>query len=257
VGGKVTISDSTDVLGDVVSVWGSLTVIDPMSVGGEQVEVRGFGGAFPIFDHAVVRDLKFLLLGPLRIVWVFFLIVIGVVVYQLFPSRMERLSDTVQRRGLVALLVGFIASVFWIPLALLLFVTLIGWPLLVLLFFLTPVMVLIGYLAVAETAGRRFGSRSSGPTAPSWRNVVVGVLILEGTLLIGGLGWHAGGLIGLLARMLVLAGLSIVIIAGTIGFGAFLMTRFRSMPQVPAPAAGAYPPPSGPPPPGSPPGDAR
>ena len=90
---RVDIADSTDVLGDVVSVWGTLHVADPMSIGGEQVEVRGFGGVFPIFDHAVMRDLKFLLLSQLRILWVFFLIVMGVVVYQLFPSRMHRLSD--------------------------------------------------------------------------------------------------------------------------------------------------------------------
>jgi hypothetical protein len=246
VGGDVTLADSTEVGGQVVSVWGSLDVSPGAEVHGQQVEVSGLGLNLPFgsmiarehgFGHDVWRFLK-------RLIWVVILIGLGILAFQIFPGRMRRLADTAGDRGLVAFLAGFAGWILWLPAFLILCVTIIGIPVALLLLFLTPLVTLLGYIGVAESAGRRISHRFGGTLPGSAKAVFLGVLGLEGALLLARLLGIFGSIFAFIGWILAMVGYCVIFIAVTMGFGAFLMSRFRG-PEVeplnvppPAPAPG-------------------
>ena len=118
-------------------------------------------------------------------------------------------------------------------------------------------------LSRAEVLGRK---TSGGREGSLFIRMLVGVVLLEGILLLGRLFGMMGSVFGILGFGMAAFGWSIILIAATTGFGAFLMTRFRPA-EEPAPAGavappvspaapGPYPPgppvpPSSPPPPGA------
>ncbi len=231
VGGSVTLDDSTEVGEDAVSVWGSLDVAPTAKVHGEQVEVSGLGLNFPFaamtgagqhgFGHDLWRFLR-------RLIWVLVLVGLGLLAFQIFPGRMRRLSDTAGERGLVAFLAGFAGWILWLPAFLILCVTIIGIPVAILLLFLTPLVTLLGYIAVAESAGRRISHRFGGTVAGSAKAVFLGVLGLEGALLVARLLAVFGSIFSFIGWILAMVGYCVIFIALTMGFGAFLMSRFRA-----------------------------
>lgn len=252
VGGGVSIGDSAQVFGDAVSVWGTLDVASGAKISGEQVQVGGMGFApsigfpFGITKHDSGHDLWSFVR---RAVWVLVLVGLGVLAYTLFPARMQRLSRTAETRGFVAFLAGFAGFILWLPAFILLCVTIIGIPVALLLIFLTPVAMLLGYVATAQAAGRRM---LQGRTAalPSLAMMVgAGILALEGILLVGRFLRAFGSAFDTLGWILGVVGWSVITIAVTVGFGAFLMTRFRAE-REPVVTAGAPLPPGSPPPPG-------
>lgn len=252
VGGDVSIGDSAQVFGDAVSVWGGMDIASTAVVSGEQVQVGGLGFApklgfpFGIARRDTGHDLWSFIR---RAVWVLVLVGLGVLAYTLFPTRMRRLSGAAESRGLVAFLAGFAGLILWLPAFVLLCVTIIGIPVALLLIFLTPVAMLLGYLAVAEAAGRRLLRGRSNVSAPSLvMTVGAGILALEGILLAAGFLRAFGSAFDLLGSILGLVGWSVIAIAVTMGFGAFLMTRFRAE-REPVETAATLVPPGSPPPP--------
>ncbi len=245
VGGGVSIGDSAEVFGDAVSVWGAMDIAPTATITGENVQVGG-GGFSPAISLPFSRarsnfghDL-WNLMG--RVVWVLLLVGMGVLAFSAFPARMRRLSRTVETRGFIAFLAGFAGFILWLPAFILLCVTIIGIPVAILLIFLTPLMMLLGYLAVAETAGRHIlrGRIASAPSLAM--TIATGVLALEGILLIARLLNLVGSVFDLLGFILGVVGWSIITIVVTMGFGGFLMTRFRAEKE-PFLDAGAPPPP--------------
>jgi hypothetical protein len=251
VGGDVSIGDSAQVFGDAVSVWGGMDIASTAVVSGEQVQVGGLGFApkigFPFGTgrHDTGHELWAFIR---RAVWVLVLAGLGFLAFTLFPARMRRLSSTTETRGLVAFLAGFAGLILWLPAFILLCVTIIGIPVALLLIFLTPVAMLLGYIAVAEAAGRRL-LRGRSVSAPSLMMTVgAGVLALEGLLLVAKLLRGFGSAFGVLGSILGLIGWSVIAIAATIGFGAFLMTRVRAEREPVVPASASLPPSPTPPP---------
>ncbi len=216
----VSIGDSAQVFGDAVSVWGGMDIARTAKVSGEQVQVGGLGFApkigFP-FGLAKRDSGHDLWSFVRRVVWVLVLVGLGVLAYTLFPARMRRLSGTAESRGLVAFLAGFAGLILWLPAFILLCVTIIGIPVALLLIFLTPVAMLLGYVAVAEAAGRRL-LRGRNVSAPSLAMTVgAGVLALEGILLLARFLRAFGSTFDLLGSILGLVGWSVIAIAATDG----------------------------------------
>ncbi len=248
VAGNVTLDDSTEVLGDAVSVWGNLDRAPTAHIGGQPVEVSGLGGISLPGNivlgggrHGFVHDFwRFVR----RLIWVLILGGLGVVAFQIFPSRMARLSMTAHDRGLVAFLAGFAGWILWLPAFILLLVTIIGIPVAILLIFLTPVVALLGYLGVAESAGRKVGARFGRSGAGSAGTVFLGVLALEGALLLARFFGIFGSVFDFIGWILSVIGYCVIFIAATMGFGAFLMSRFRPA-ETAGPSSGAPGPPSG------------
>jgi len=245
VGGNLTLADSTRVGRDAVSVWGQLRVAPTSKVYGEQTEVSGLGLNLPSGTLAFQEEHGFL--GRVwrflrRVIWLFILAALGTLAFHLFPTRMQYLADTVQTRGPVAFLAGLAGWILWLPLFILLCVTIVGIPVAILLIFLTPVLVLLGYAAAGYVAGEK-GLRLFGGGG-LFKRMLTGLLILEGALLLGRLLGVLGSIFDVFGLTLAVIGFCIIFIALTVGLGAVLMTRFR--PQPATPSATPAPPASGP-----------
>jgi hypothetical protein len=248
-GGTLTLGDSVQVGSDAVSLWGRLKASPSSKIFGHLSEV-GVGRAFGpvgIFNHhqeAGSRVLGFI--G--RIVWVLLLVGIGLLAFSLFPSRMRRLADTVQQRGLVTFLAGMAGWILWLPAAVLLCITLVGIPVAILLIVFTPIMALLGYVAVAEIVGKRVVERLNFVPASAAKIMLVGVVALESAVLLGKFLGLIGSFLHYLGMFLAVLGWSVIFVAVTMGFGAFLITRFRAAvePPIEAPALVPPAPPVGP-----------
>jgi hypothetical protein len=251
VGGTLTLGDSSRVGRDAVSVWGGLEKSPTAYVGGNLSEVQGPIFEFPnyIFGYGGMGyDLwEFFT----RLIWVLILGGLGIVAFHIFPSRMARLAETADRRGLVSFLAGLAGWILWLPVFVLLCITVVGIPVGILFIFLTPIMTLLGYIGVARVTGAKIGRTGTAS------GVFFGVLTLEGALLLGHLFGVFGSIFELLGLILSVVGCSVIFVAGTMGFGAFLITRFRpeeapavgTAPPPPAPHYGSPRPSAGPPPP--------
>jgi len=234
VGGMLEIGDDARVDGDAVSVWGRMKRADTSEVRGEIVEVGSFGGitglpfAITGFSHSsFLMDLWGLLR---RLLWVGVMALIGMVLFQVFPSRMGRVHDIAREDGMKAFLVGLAGWILWLPVFVALLITIVGIPVAILLIFLTPVMVLFGYLGVAAAAGERFDLRFGGEGAGIKRAMVVGLLVLEGGVIAAKLVKVAGtyaGVLDVIAGVIGLLGYCVIFVAGTVGFGALILSRFR------------------------------
>jgi hypothetical protein len=197
-----------------------------------------------------------------RAIWVLILAALGVLAFHLFPTRMQYLAKTVQGRGLVAFLAGLAGWILWLPMFILLCVTIVGIPVAVLLIFLTPVLVLLGYVAAGFVAGEK-GLRLFGEGG-FYKRMLTGLVLLEGALLLGRLMGVLGSVFDVLGLVLAVIGHCVIFIAITVGFGAVLMTRFRPEPTPltsgggsrplpePTPTPGYRPPPPRPTPPSGP-----
>lgn len=252
VGGRLTLDDDTKVGNDVVSVWGTLQRAPTAEVGGQVTEVTG----------PLRLNLPSHLLGIghgigsaawefiVRVVWVVILMGLGIAFFQLFPTRMENLAETIQHRGFASFLAGLAGFILWGPVFVLLILTIVGIPLaLIVLPPLTLLGTLAGYVAVAKVAGSRKRVLPVGPA------VARGVLLLEGLLLLALFLSVFGSVFEFLGFILGVIGWGVVGVASTLGWGAFLITRFRPSPQsaYDRPAPPPYGPPPGYPPPGTPP----
>jgi cytoskeletal protein CcmA (bactofilin family) len=240
IGGTLSLGDSSQVEMSATSVWGDLDKSESSTVGGEVSVISGPSIKTDIdFGGAGSSIWKFFT----RLVWVIVLVFLGIMVYYIFPSRMRRLADTIEHRGLVSFLAGLAGWILWLPVFILLCVTLVGIPVALLLIVLTPIMTLVGYLGVAMSVGRKTGSHASGAAAGGVGTMLVGIILLEGSVLLGTFFRALPSVFHLLGVILTVIGLSVIFIAGTMGFGAFLMTRFRPEQRPPD-----VPPAQGPPP---------
>jgi hypothetical protein len=248
IGSTLTLGTSSEVGLDAMSVWGRVEADSGAVVHGQLTEVGGLKGmGFPGVvafgrEEGFAHDLKRLVT---RLVWVLCLIGLGILAFHLFPDRMRRLSDTVTQRGLITFLAGMAGWVLWLPAFLLLCVTIVGIPVALLLLVFTPIMMLLGYLAVAAVAGERLRGRFFGPgDVGIGKTLVVGVFALEGAVIASRLFGTIGSFFDFLGLILAVLGYCVIFVAVTMGFGSFLMTRFRRMqaPPAAAPTVAAVPP---------------
>lgn len=235
IGGNVTLRDSSEVGGDAVSVWGQVDVDPTADVYGEIVESGGVtfnlpGGMWiPGSGRGFGWDLWSL---ARRVIWVLVMVGIGLLTFNLFPTRMRRLSDTAMERGVVAFVAGLAGWVLLIPVFVILLITIVGIPLAILMVPLMPIVLLLGYLAVAQGVGSRIQSRS-GNAEGLVRALVVGVLALEAAILLGRVFGLFGSIFDVIALLLTVLGHGIVFVAITTGFGAILISRFRPAEEIP------------------------
>ncbi|HET9235221.1 MAG TPA: hypothetical protein VFP10_13885 [Candidatus Eisenbacteria bacterium] len=242
-GGTLTLGDSVLIGSDAVSLWGALDVSPTAKIGGHVTDV-GVGQAVPKFDlwdrH---RGTGSRLLGFMgRVVWVLLLVGMGLVAFSVFPTRMRRVAATVEHRTIVTFLAGMAGWILWLPAVLLLCITLVGIPVAILLVVFTPIMALLGYLAVAEVVGKRLVQRLGITPAGAFKTMLVGVGALEGAVLLGKFLGMIGSFLHYFGMLLAVLGWSVIFVAVTMGFGAFLMTRFRAAVEPPVEAPTLVPP---------------
>jgi len=150
-----------------------------------------------------------------------------VLIFLIFPVRVRTALDRIERHPGLSAATGVIALIASMPIALLLFISFIGWPLIPLEFVAIVAGVLIGQSALGLLVGRRLFELVSPQTTPS----PLGALIL--------------GLVVLCAaEILPFVGYFVVALVCTIGLGSAILAFIR---ETTFGGPTATPPPSGPP----------
>jgi hypothetical protein len=133
----------------------------------------------------------------------------------LFPSRMKELAAEIREQPVNSGLTGSLGVVALIPISVILAITLVGIPVLVLMWLVIPLAAALGLAAVASEIGTRLPILRGRKTQAA--ALALGLLVLLGVGAIPVLGWLVLG------------------VANLVAFGAVIRTRFgsrtRNMPE--------------------------
>lgn len=228
-----------EVTGDVVSVFGTLTARDSAHIHGDAVAV---GGGLDQRDHAVI-DGESVSLGFLPFTWglpalpVMLISIaagwavsmfVGWIFVLLFPTAVLRVATVVERRPAASFFVGLLSVPLFFLLLALLFVTVVGIPLGILLPMLYVLVGYAGQLAATCVLGARISRRSlsAGLMVP----LAIGTVFVAVVLTVGQVMAVSGGLGHPLTLLLMLTGGALLLGLGALGTGAFLLSRFGTRP---------------------------
>jgi hypothetical protein len=257
VGGTVELGDSAFVGGDAVSVGGGVRKAATALVGGETVQVGITGPLSGFFGKGItdIDDKPHRKEGGFAhlLKWlVFYLIMFAFAALTLVLARdrIHHASDYMAREPFPSLLLGLLSPVLVLVAFILLCITLIGIPVGVALLLLYPAFVFLGWVVAGHRIGlaiRQERELSPVKTVFAGLLVLIGLHVLKVILRAFGAGGFFVGLIGF-------AGFMVSFVAALAGLGAILGTRFRRAPVAPAvnPAAPMGMPPSMPLPPAPP-----
>lgn len=203
IGGSIYLEPGAEVYGDVVSLGGTINLASDAHVGGQQVSLGSF-------------SLENVHIGPFFTNWLGFnlsiwrllsILFLGLVTQWLLPQQVKRSSAALEQnplRSVVFALLGYLALV---PLTILLVITILGIPLVPLLWLLVAAGRLLGQVALGLLAGRWLAPRLNLHMSEQY-HVLLGLLVL-----------------GALTALPVVGGLA-SLFYGLVGFGAVLWTRF-------------------------------
>lgn len=166
------------------------------------------------------------------------LLALGLVTLHFFPRHFEIVARTARnapgRSGLVGLASGILAFPVWIAGVVLLAVTIIGIPVMLLWIPLFPLALMaagtLGFLAVSRNAGSWLGRRGlqgldslDGPR-PAMQ-VAAGLVLLLGLFAVAGIFRMGGAWFSIFQGVVTFAGVLLVVITGTVGLGAVVLSR--------------------------------
>lgn len=273
-GGSLRLGSTAVVEGDVSSIGGSIARDPAAEIKGESISGFQFGqdgnsitipgipriefrgpGEPPAIDfeppppvregfagwlmYTFVRGFSAIALAAL-------MAILGVLLVVLLPRPTERVVQTARENAALSFGVGCLAHVLAIPVFVVLAITICLLPVALIGLLALILAWLFGWLAlgwlIGQQALRAIKGKNTVQRSSPILEVVVGVVVLTLVWQLPGIvpciGWAIAALVG--------------IIAGSIGLGAVLLTRFGSRPYPPAggSSAGAYPP-LPPPPPGA------
>ena len=209
IGGSVTLLPGARVEGDAVAIGGAVSVPEGAILEGDNVSL---GGAFPTTVGSITRWVAG---GPhmfsmfrfgARLIRVVLLFVIALLIAAAFPGALTRIGTyLVQRPGLsalggVAILLGFV------PLCVLLAVSVIGLPLVPVAVMLLIALLLFGFAVSAAWLGERM------PVGQEHRTPVKSVAL--------------GGAILAIVGLVPWIGTTVLILGAAVAAGATLLSRF-------------------------------
>lgn len=252
--GDVYIDDGGTVAGDVSAVGvqaGDLAVI-----GGQIEEVHLPRLSWLPRDNGA-RSI-YLMIATAAVTKAALSIIFGFLVLALVPRNVKHVEQRIRLSPIRSFLWGLLFQILILPVAAILVVTVIGIPVALLgLPLVIVVALLLGFVAFA----RILGSALISPSEPEGRRLVqytVGALLIHVPFLMGLAMWSMPGPAeenpgSFVANLLIWAGLSVLYLISTVGFGAAIMSRFGSRPYLrfsgnakgsPMPSANMPPPPS-------------
>jgi hypothetical protein len=219
--GSVHLNSGAKVEGDVVSIGGALDQAEGVTIHGESVQLGfspftwGLPGISVLLFAVAAGWLVSMFVG-----WIFAL---------LFPAGMLRVATVVERRPAASFFLGVLSVPGFFVALVLLCITVIGIPLGVLLPMIYVLMGYLGQLAATCVLGARLSRRSlaDGLMTPLLVGTLfVAVLLASGTALMAG-----DGIARPASLFLSLSGVLMLLGLGTLGTGAFLLSRFGTRPR--------------------------
>jgi hypothetical protein len=237
-GGMLTIGPDAEIDGDAVNMGGGLEIDPAARVGGQKVRVVG-GPNFPLpfekiarifssFDHGSKEPARMGsgLVGRLvdvvkDLIAFAFIAFLGLLFTVFMPRQMNRIDDHLTNAFPRSALLG-LAVLVLLPLVTVVFaVTIIGIPLIPLLLLAVVVTALMGYLAFSRVLGRRLaGDRHV------MIQIVVGMALLQGAIILGDLVALPGGALATIGHTLCFVGKVAFVGANFVGLGAVVYSRW-------------------------------
>ncbi|MGD9402627.1 MAG: hypothetical protein PVF95_10210 [bacterium] len=244
VGGSLIVGPRGRIDGDGVSVGGSVEKEGGV-IRGETVSV-GFGswnhGPGFMMSSFFSAGRRFVLL----IMWLVIVIVLGALLIAVVRRPVDIVSDRVRKEAFFNGLIGLLVWALFIPVLVLLVVTIIGIPIAILLPFVFAIMMLLGFIGVAAATGGKFVPDTNGG---SYKSMAIGVIMLYALVILGALLRMGPGPMHFAGSVIGFIGWAIVFVAVTVGLGAVITSRFGTREKQPkaVPATASLP--------GSPPGE--
>ena len=247
VGGGITVGSEGEIDGDAVSVGGQVTKEPGGIVRGETVSV-GSGTGYPLGLHhgPCFSGGIFSRGGRLFgfVMWTIFLVILGLITIAVAKRPVERVCELSRKEAFKMGLIGLLVQVLLLPAMALLFVTVIGIPVAI---FVIPLVLafalLLGYVGVSLATGERIGN---GHGRSLYASMIIGLLILQGLVILGSLIGLPGGSLGLVGKPIWVIGCAVIYVASTVGLGAVIMSRFGTMDRKPPTTVQFQVPPQGP-----------
>jgi hypothetical protein len=220
--GSVHLHPGSSVGGDAVSIGGVLDQAEGVDVGGERVSVGFMPSSWGI--PAVSLTLSAVIAGWLAAM------VTGWLLVTLFPVRTVRVATTASRRTFASLMLGVFSLPLLIAAVFLLFVTVVGVPIAILLPPAYFLLCFAGQLAATyvlgcKLTGRRLGS--GGLMLP----ILAGTLLVAAFFALGAALFVMPGISRPLGLFSVVLGGLLVIGLTSIGTGAFLLSKLGTLPR--------------------------
>ncbi len=247
--GSVRLDPGAAIEGDVVAIGGVLDQAQGATVGGESVSL----GFFPIAWGIPTLPV---LLSAIFACWLLSLFV-GWLTSLIFPERMLRVATTASRRTAASLFMGLVSLPLMIFAVMLLFITVIGIPIALLMPVFYVLMVWAGQLAATCVLGSKIVRRPLGG-AGMMGPLVAGTLFVAMFFVVGAALAAPPGFVRTAALFFCLLGVLLIVALSTVGAGAVLLSRIGAHPadvrferepgvtQVQAMSAGATAPPASP-----------
>jgi hypothetical protein len=246
--GSVTVAG--EVSGDVVSVFGSVILKPTAVVDGDAVSVGGALRQDPgarIEGQSVSLGMFPITWGlpalPVMLITVFVgwmvTVFVGWLFSLIFPERMVRVAATASRRTAASFFLGLLSMPMFLVLLVLLFVTLIGIPLGILLPLIYAVVIYLGQIAATYLLGCKLARRRLGENG-LLLPLVAGSLVVAAFFVVAAVMAVSPDVARMVALFFILLGVLLIVGLSTIGTGAFLLSRAGSQPRdlVLGPAAG-------------------
>jgi hypothetical protein len=234
--GSVRLRPGAYVSGDVVSIGGVLDHPANATVGGQSVSL----GFLPIAWGLPALPA---LLGTVFALWLATLL-FGWLLAALTRDRMARAAETAARHTAGSFVLGVLSMPLLVLAMTLLFVTLVGIPVALLLLVLYPVIVWAGQVVGMYLIGCRLTRRQPGEGGMVGP-IAAGALLVAAFFVVAALLAGPPGPTRSLALFLGLLGSLLAVGLASIGTGALLLSRGGGRPPSPAPQPAAAPPPVG------------
>lgn len=222
--GNVILGEKSVVEGDCVLIGGTMDRHPQAKIKGEKVFIfadeevtskptsPSFRWTFPLES---ILALPFW--GALSLFFSLFILLaflgLAILIYLVIPKQMETIASSIGEDFLKTLLYGFLGSLMLFPLMGFLLISIIGIPLIPVVFVLVSVAYLIGFIALGQAVGRKIVERLNWAPQSLIIEMLLGITVLR--------------LVGLLP---VIGGL-VLLIAYLAGFGGVLASRFGTEPH--------------------------
>jgi len=233
--GQVRLHHGATVDGDVVSVGGRLLQEDGTSVNGETVSIGllPFAWSLPALPILLAIVAMWWLLSA-GVGWLF---------VRLFPVPAARVAVTCARRTALSLVIGILSLPLMFVATVLLFVTVIGIPLAILLPPMYTITSFLGQLIAGSVLGCKLMRRPITESTPLGAPLAAGALFVA-LFFVAAAAFSVVEATRFTALFFGLLGALFSLALSSIGTGAFLLSRFGSQPVVPATTYYGSPPPS-------------
>ncbi len=229
--GTVFIRDGGVVEGDAVGIGGGVRKDPGARLGGENVAISFVPGWF--IGTGTRGGIGPLLGASSIMLLLLMLFLIGWLVLALGESHVQRVGVQVQEHLWKSLFTGLAASILSPFAFVLLLITVVGIPLALLLPVVLPLAQLIGFLMVTVVVGMRLASRTGTGRSDLTYGLAYGLLFFVGIILVGQLARIGPDPVRFFGVILTVFGIAASLVAGTIGLGALLLSRFGKAPRPP------------------------